>query len=380
MSNFYCAAPWRSLHINSRGDIKTCCAGNPNMLGNLNDKGIEEILNGPELIEIRSALRQGIPHEKYCSNCVNGESRGGESERAWHNRINEHFDTSQAGLAYEYPTLMDVRWNNTCNLSCNYCGPNDSSKWAALKKIPVNTNTRHYYTDVCDFLEKNNSHIKEVALIGGEPLLLPENERLLDVIPDNCVITLITNLSNPLEDNKIFQKLSKKRNVGWSISFDNIQDRFEYVRHGATWALMQHNLDLIQNLIKNQGHWGGIHPVYNLYNCTRLCEFVEFAQGRNLSLKWQTLHWPAVLDPRNYGQEIATLAAAEIEKLLSGYPIKKEEKHMFQNTLAHYQSQTNNDPVQLTKLKLFVAEIEQYHPGQQGQFAKLWPELQQVLT
>jgi hypothetical protein len=244
----------------------------------------------------------------------------------------------------------------------------------------VNTNTRHYYTDVCDFLEKNNSHIKEVALIGGEPLLLPENERLLDVIPDNCVITLITNLSNPLEDNKIFQKLSKKRNVGWSISFDNIQDRFEYVRHGATWTLMQHNLDLIQDLIKNQGHWGGIHPVYNLYNCTRLCEFVEFAQGRNLSLKWQTLHWPAVLDPRNYGQEIATLAAAEIEKLLSGYSIKKEEKHMFQNTLAHYQSQTNNNPGQLTKLKLFVAEIEQYHPGQQGQFAKLWPELQQALT
>ena len=46
MSNFYCAAPWRGLHINPRGDVKTCCAGNPNMLGNLNTQTIEQILNG----------------------------------------------------------------------------------------------------------------------------------------------------------------------------------------------------------------------------------------------------------------------------------------------------------------------------------------------
>ena len=49
MNNFYCAAPWRGLHINVRGDVKTCCAGNPNMLGNLNNQRIEEILDGPKL-------------------------------------------------------------------------------------------------------------------------------------------------------------------------------------------------------------------------------------------------------------------------------------------------------------------------------------------
>ena len=58
MGNFYCAAPWRGLHINVRGDVKTCCAGNPNMLGNLDSQGIEEILNGTKLKEIRTAIRQ----------------------------------------------------------------------------------------------------------------------------------------------------------------------------------------------------------------------------------------------------------------------------------------------------------------------------------
>ena len=164
MKDFYCAAPWRGLHVNPRGDVKTCCAGNPNLLGNLNSQKIDKILNGPVLQEIRSKLRQGQPHA-YCKNCVDRERMGNESERTWHNKINEFFDTTQAGLDYEYPTLLDIRWNNTCNLSCNYCGPPDSSKWASIKNQSVNTNTRHYYEDVCKFIQKHNTHIQEVALI-----------------------------------------------------------------------------------------------------------------------------------------------------------------------------------------------------------------------
>ena len=94
MTDFYCAAPWRGLHINPRGDVKTCCAGNPNMLGNLNQHGIIEILNSPQMKHIRSSLSQGQAHE-YCSNCVNAERFGGRSERAWHNDVNADFDLPQ---------------------------------------------------------------------------------------------------------------------------------------------------------------------------------------------------------------------------------------------------------------------------------------------
>lgn len=378
MDDFYCAAPWRGLHINIRGDVKTCCAGNPNMLGNLNDQGIEQILNGDKLKEIRSALRQGQTHE-YCRNCVERESRGGESERTWHNKINEFFDTTQAGLNYEYPTLLDIRWNSTCNLSCNYCGPNDSSKWAALRGIPISNNTRKYYSDVCDYIAKNNQHIKEVALIGGEPLLLPENERLLDVIPEDCVVTVITNLNNVLENNKIFQKLASRRQVGWSISFDNIGPRFEYVRYGADWQLQLHNLDLIQNLMRNHGHWGGIHAVYNLYNATRLVEFKQFAQQRGLSIMWQPLSGPRPLDPTVYGQEIAALAAAEIQRLFDTCDITAEERMLFETSLAHYKTKRSANPNMLGQLKKFVAEIESLHPDQLGKFHELWPEISSLL-
>jgi len=378
MSNFYCAAPWRGLHINPRGDVKTCCAGNPNMLGNLNNKGIEEILDGPVLKEIRSALQRGHTHP-YCINCVDRESKGSDSERTWHNNINSGFDTRNAGIDYQYPTLLDIRWNSTCNLSCNYCSPADSSKWAALKKIPINNNTKNYYLEVCDFIEKNHQHVKEVALVGGEPLLLPENDRLLDVIPADAVITIITNLNTPLENNSIFKKLAQRRRVGWSMSFDNIGPRFEYVRSGANWDLQLHNLDLVQDLIKNNGHWGGLHAVYNLYNATRLVEFKQFATARGLSIKWQNLDGPKLLDPRVYGKEIARLAAEEINRVFESCIIDDEEQLLFKTALGQYQSVTDNSTSALVELKKFIEQIEQYHPDQQGKFHELWPEISSLL-
>ncbi len=45
---------------------------------------------------------------------------------------------------------------------------------------------------VDDFIEAHHEHIKDVALVGGEPLLLPENERLLYVIPEDWTVTIIT--------------------------------------------------------------------------------------------------------------------------------------------------------------------------------------------
>ena len=206
MSNFYCAAPWRGLHINPRGDVKTCCAGDPNMLGNLNSQSIEQILHGPVMQEIRQSIRQGQPHA-YCYNCVQAE-RYGRSERNWHNDVNPDFDIATADVSEHEPTLIDVRWNTTCNLSCNYCGEACSSKWADLKGIPVKSGARPYYEPVCNYLEQHQDSIREVALVGGEPLLLPENNRLLDVIPNSATITLITNLSVDLESNKIFKKKS----------------------------------------------------------------------------------------------------------------------------------------------------------------------------
>jgi len=374
MSNFYCAAPWRGLHINPRGDVKTCCAGDPNMLGNLNSSGIEQILHGPKLQEIRNSIRNGIPHD-YCYNCVQAE-RYGRSERNWHNDVSPEFDCKTASDLEHVPTLIDVRWNTTCNLSCNYCAEACSSKWASLKKLPVKSGARPYYEQVCDYLEQHSANIREVALVGGEPLLLPENERLLDVIPEDCTVTLITNASVQLRRNKIFEKLSKRKRVGWSISFDNVGYKFEYVRHGAQWVNLVDNLDMIQALMQSQGHWGGIHAVYNIYNATRLVELTEFARNRNLTIHWQSLYQPEYLDPARLGEDAVSLARCEIHLLLEQGICLPSEQEFFETVLQNLQVKEDLRD----QFKYHIQQIEQqYHVDQQGNFAFAWPELKGLL-
>jgi hypothetical protein len=375
MSNFYCAAPWRGLHINPQGNVKTCCAGNPNMLGNLNANTIEEILNTDLMAEIRASLAQGQPHE-YCSNCVKAERFGADSERAWHNRVNPNFDYATAGDKYHYPVIFDVRWNTTCNLSCNYCGPSCSSKWAGIKNIPFRSGTRPYYEQVCEFLEQHGEHIHEVALVGGEPLLLPENDRLLDVIPESTIITLITNMSVDLTKNKIFQKLSQRRNVGWSMSFDNVGDRFEYVRHGADWKLLQDNLQTVKYLMKNNSHWGGIHAVYNIYSATRLCEFRQFAEDTGTTVLWQNLFYPDYLDPFQHGPEVAELATQEIKRFNSMDMITTPAERQFLDRVLTKYTQSQPNPEIQQKFCQHIHDNETvFHPDKAGEFARLWPEL-----
>jgi MoaA/NifB/PqqE/SkfB family radical SAM enzyme len=375
MNDFYCAAPWRGLHINPRGDVKTCCAGDPNMLGNLNTQTIEEILHGPVLQEIRQTIRSGNLHKKYCYNCTQAE-RYGRSERSWHNDVSPEFDPTTAGDTEHVPTLIDVRWNTTCNLSCNYCAEACSSKWASLKGIPVKSGARPYYELVCDYLNQHRDNIREVALVGGEPLLLPENNRLLDVIPDNCIVTLITNASVDLATNPIFKKLSERTRVGWSLSFDNTGARFEYVRHGASWSLLQKNLDILAPLMASGAHWGGIHAVYNVYNATCVIELTKFARSRGLAIHWQSLYQPECLDPARLGLLVLQLAQAEISKLLSMDICQDSERDFFQTVQAGLAVKQDLTP----QLKQHIHDVEtQYHTDQQGQFSALWPEIHNIL-
>ena len=375
MSNFYCAAPWRGLHINPRGDVKTCCAGNPNMLGNLNTQRIEEILNSKLMQEIRQDLSQGRAHS-YCSNCVQAERFGADSERQWHNNVNPGFDYKTAGHNYHYPVIVDVRWNTTCNLSCNYCGDACSSKWASIKNIPFKSGARPYYDSVCDFIEQHYEHIHEVALVGGEPLLLPENERLLDVVPKDAIITLITNMTVDLEKNKVFKKLTHRNKVGWSMSFDNIEDRFEYVRYGSNWNILKKNLTIVKDLMATQGHWGGIHAVYNIYSATRICELRQFAEENKTTVLWQNLFQPDYLDPFLHGPTVAEIAAKEIEKFYALGIATISERQFFDQALNNYQTIKESRLGIKSKFVKHITDIEtQFHPNTAGQFKQLWPEL-----
>jgi hypothetical protein len=231
---------------------------------------------------------------------------------------------------------------------------------------------------VCDFIEQHYEHIHEVALVGGEPLLLPENERLLDVIPQEAIVTLITNLNVDLESNKIFRKLATRSKVGWSMSFDNTGERVEYVRHGASWTLIKENLSKIKHLMTTQGQWGGIHAVYNIYNATRICEFRQFAEDTKTTVLWQNLFQPEYLDPFLHGAGVAQEAIDEIERFYAMDIATAAERQFFDQALNNYRSRLQEQKFTNIGIafKNHIATNEKiYHPDKAGEFERLWPEL-----
>ena len=379
MNKLTCAAPWRSLHIQTNGDVKSCCAGDY-ALGNLNNQAINDILTSQKAQDLRKTMKANGLNEKYCRVCIDGISKGYGAEREWHNNTSPDFKLDTANDLFQHPSLVDVRWNTTCNLNCNYCDEEFSSKWASLKKLSHTGVTRKYYNDVCDFLNTQLDKIKLVAMVGGEPLLLNENIKLLEHIPDTCTINLITNGSVDFNTNKVFNALAKKNKVRWEISFDNIKEKFEYVRHGGKWDLL---VDNIKKISKLNGHNVGIHAVYNLYNCTNLCELKEFALdiGKFFDLpdglpitRQSITNRPYALDTFNYGTEIIQLAVNEINKLQENYTLNNNEQTFFNGAMQHYNNIKNPNKKMLNRLSKFVDEIENINTDQKNNFYKLWPE------
>jgi hypothetical protein len=160
------------------------------------------------------------------------------------------------------------------------------------------------------------------------------------------------------------------------MSFDNTERRLEYVRHGAGWSKIQHNLKLIKDLMKNQGHWGGIHAVYNIYNATRICELREFAEQTGTTVVWQNLFQPEYLDPFLHGPGVAQLAIDEIEQFYAMGIATPAEKIFFDNSLNMYRDIKQAHAGVEEKFKQHILDIETvFHPDQLGQFEQLWPEL-----
>ena len=225
-------------------------------------------------------------------------------------------------------------------------------------------------------------------MVGGEPLLLNENIKLLEYLPNDCNVNLISNGNVDFNINKVFNALSQKNNVSWEISFDNVKEKFEYVRHGGKWDLLVENIKKISKLKGPKNHSVGIHAVYNLYNCTNLCELKEFALEigqffdltEGLPITWQSItNRPYALDTFNYGTEITQLAITEIEKFKQNYALNENEKMFFEGAMQKYNNITTPNIKTLDALNEFILYIENINVDQKDFFYKLWPEFKIII-
>ncbi len=242
----FCVLPWVGVYIQPDGDVRNC-AITKETLGNLNKEKLVDILDGPNNQNIKKDMISDVFHPR-CSQCHQLEKNQKNSFDQVSNRVWYLKSLSKTNLdIYDNSTnfnlrMLDLRWSNTCNFACVYCGPNLSSAWAKELNEPQHINESALEQSL-EYIYNNLENVEHVYLAGGEPLLIKENVNLLtkikEVNPD-IEIRINTNLS--VIDGPVYQLLKTFKDVQWTVSVDNVGEEFEYVRYGGTWSKFVKNL------------------------------------------------------------------------------------------------------------------------------------------
>lgn len=319
----FCPLPWTGFYIEPSGLVKNCVVAK-DPIGNINDADILSIMKGDKNLAIKAAMIADIKPSS-CQACHRLE----EGKKS--------FDIVSSRLYYlkalkdvpmsTYRDLdgfdlrhVDVRWQNTCNFACVYCGPVFSSKWEQELGLKVDRPDKDKKKELKQYIFDNADNLKNVYLAGGEPLLMTENEeflqRLLDANPD-VSLRINTNLSKTRT--KIFDLIMRFKDVHWTVSVESMSARFEYIRWGGTWDDFCDNLDAISA----NGHKVSFNMLWFILNGHHIFDTIDYFISKGFQANSYILGpvtGPRHLDIRNLSADTLQSLEEELMKRINQKP------------------------------------------------------------
>lgn len=290
-----CPLPWTGIAVEPDGAVKNCAVSQIK-LGNLKSRPVKDILDG----FINQDIRTSLTYDAWptaCNQCKRVEAIDPLfSNRAYQLELHQDVDINYAGT--HSLTQLDLRWSNTCNYACVYCGPYFSSQWAQELGEKVNAD-RETFVKLKEYAYAGLNNLKEVYLAGGEPLLIKENLELLEElyrVNPTCLVRVTTNASTL--KNKIYQKLCQFENIKWEVSVEAVGQQFEYIRYPGVWTEFEPNL---QQLLADHKDVS-ITMNYFLLTCDTIVDTGLYLNSLGIDLNKIAVHpiyTPTFLDVRN---------------------------------------------------------------------------------
>ena len=277
-----CVLPWHGFMLFPNGDVKNC-AISKETLGNLHTQFLPDILNNQHSQQIRADMQQDIQHPR-CISCYRTEELQPESialdkisNRIWYMKVMKNHDLNvYSNNQYVGSKILDLRWRNTCNYACVYCGPDLSSKWASELNDQSNIIDDDIFEKNKLYILENLKDVKHVYLAGGEPLLMKENQELLERLKiDSPTATIRINTNLSVINNSIFNILINDfKNTKWTISMESIGPNYEYLRYPGNWNNFNNNLKELQKHTKNID----FNMTWSVLNAYDIFDAIDFLQ------------------------------------------------------------------------------------------------------
>lgn len=372
--NTFCSLPFTEIFLGPDGDVKPCCSACIS-LGNLNDSPIQEILQNHRSHQLRESIINGV-WDPTCRQCQRQAEQGVASERSGNPTefVNKHGSITKEFFKLE---RLDLRWSNTCNLSCTYCYEYFSSKWAEIKGIKINNIKDENENSLMLLIEEHKDSVQNVMLLGGEPLLQKQNFNLTELLTGKTFY-ILSNLAVTLENNKVAQRLLKEPSLQFGVSFETVRDRYEYVRHGADWETFDSNLDYIHKLRPNMNI--DAHSLYSIYSAFNLVEFYQYLTDKNMfkSVFWNLLessgenHHASVFKLTTPLKQIALEEITRCIELFPTAPGIENLKGIRQSLIDNMQTPIPKNMDFINEATVVETKLKK-EPGKH--FSDLWPEL-----
>jgi len=277
--------------------------------------------NTPTKIKHRNMMKLGQWPGDGCEYCRDIELAGGMSDRT--NLQDDDYlapvemkkDPNKVNLT---PRMVEVYFNNLCNLNCIYCSGEYSTVWEAEEKkfglrnpleLAEMEKNRKQYPEMLKahwkWMEDRAKYIAEYRILGGEPFFQPEFEQNIDFFNNNpCPDLRFTIFSNLKVDNARMRKLLDKivdlekrkhiKSFQLTCSLDCWGPQQEYIRTGMNLKQWEENfktilyeypsirieihgtiisltMDTLPDLCARVAEWNNVRPIKHS---------ISFASGR----------------------------------------------------------------------------------------------------
>jgi organic radical activating enzyme len=276
-----CVEPFANIHVHSSGKMKPCCAMNyhdrmlkfPEMTEiDISKDSFWDYYYHPSVKRLRDAMRNGNDDEyvdAVCWRCKDQEQSKNRSQREFlNNRYNNEFSHKKEEIeriiaedahptffhSFEFKPLV----SNLCNLSCNMCGPTESTKYHSemIKLGEAEKGKLLVSSDICDKAWEEMpdilSRLEEIKLVGGEPLMAKGTYRMMEMVPEPETKRLKVITNGTIDPTKFIELAKNYREADVNISIEGIPSIQEYIRYPSKWDEILKHYHMIKKVARTR--------------------------------------------------------------------------------------------------------------------------------
>jgi len=369
-------------------------------------------------LEARTKMLKGEWPGRGCEHCKSTEDAGGISDRLSSLGMPgltapKELDDNLKAVEVT-PTQLEIYFSNTCNLKCLYCNGKFSStidnenringeflhgdrkdfgKNLYLPgKIEINPNIEEDTDKLFAWLEEHIHELNKVMILGGEPFLQKETERMVEFLErksnPNLTLVIFSNLTvDPARVQKWLARMwklveqGKLNNLQVVGSLDCWGPQAEYVRNGLDLNKYVNNMEFILHKTK-------ITPSVNsAMTALTIPTLPDLIVQLNKWSKIREVYWSGMkagdagrpyLNPTIFGKDILPLG---IDKAIEVYEtngdvIKQAQLNNLKGIRTECAS-TEPDLLQQKLLKIYLKELDR---RRNTDYTKLFPTIDKLLN